>query len=475
MDPVSLAPVVPPVPQPAMPGNVPIPRSRGMIKKIGLLVFVLALIGILIFVAIKFVLPRLKGSVLPERKITLTWWGLWEDSNVVKSVIDEYSLANPNVTINYVFQSKEDYRERLTSALAKGTGPDIFRVHNSWVPMFTNELDALPATVMSQTGFSEAFYPVAARDLTTSKGIVGIPLMYDGLGLYVNDEIFSSFGRTPPTTWSEFTDTALALSVKDENGVIRQAGAAMGETSNTDHWQEILALLMLQNGADLAKPTGELAQGAMDYFTSFSSVYKIWNKSMPSSTIAFAAGKLAMLIAPSWRAHEILAQNPSLKFRVVPVPQLPKERADEPDVTYASYWFEGVWTRSKEKEEAWKFLKFLSEEATLEKLYTTASASRRFGEIYPRKNMAAKLASDPIVGGFVKLAPNAKSWYLASRTWDGKTGINSAIGKYFEDAVNAVVSQGVRNTTALETTATGVNQVLVQFGLAAPIAVPSKK
>ena len=125
---------------------------------------------------------------------------------------------------------------------------------------------------------------------------------------------------------------------------------------------------------------------------------------------------------------------------------------------------EGVWARSKNKDAAWEFLKFLSSKESLEKMYQNAAKLRLFGEPYPRSDMASLLTSDPILGALVLQAPNAQSWYLASRTFDGPTGINSQISKYFEDAVNAVNS-GTQADKALVTTAEGVKQVLSQYGL----------
>jgi hypothetical protein len=78
--------------------------------------------------------------------------------------------------------------------------------------------------------------------------------------------------------------------------------------------------------------------------------------------------------------------------------------------------------------------------------------------------MANLLTTHPILGSLVKQAPGAQSWYLASRTFDGPTGINSLLSKYFEDAVTAVVS-GKEADRSLETVAAGVSQVLSQYRL----------
>ncbi|KKQ92158.1 MAG: N-Acetyl-D-glucosamine ABC transport system,sugar-binding protein [Microgenomates group bacterium GW2011_GWC1_39_7b] len=451
------------IPQPQQPINPsilpPLPK-RGFPK-----IFIWIGLGIVILVLI-FVIFRLFSKSTPK-SAAIVWWGLWEEENIVSPLISEYESSHPNIKITYIKQSPQDYRERLTNALAKATGPDIFRFHNTWVPMFRADLDLLPPSIMSSAEYSKTFYPVASSDLTSGTGIVGIPLEYDALTLYVNEDIFNKAGKTPPTTWDELRNLASQLTVKDDQGTITQSGVALGRTENVDHWSEILALLMIQNGVDLSNPTGKPAEDALSFFTYFASTDGVWNVTLPPSTQAFASGKLAMYLGPSWRAFEITQANPALKFKTVPVPQLPKDNPNQPDITYATYWAEGVWSKSTKKAAAWDFLKFLSTQDSLQKLYQSESKVRSFGEPYSRIDMANLLTSHPVLGSIITQAPGAASWYLASRTFDGPTGINSQMANYFGDAINAMTDGRTTPEKALETVVEGVKQVLTQYRLIA--------
>ncbi len=429
----------------------------------------IALLGVIGFAVYKFVLPLITGS----NEVTINWWGLWEDQNIVAPLIQEYEASHPGVKIVYTNESPKDYRERLTSAIARGEGPDIFRFHNTWVPMFKKDLDSVPANVINPSDFTQNYYPVIVSDLTTSGGIAGIPLDYDALTLFINTDIFTAAGKEAPKTWDELKQIAQELTIKDERAVITQSGVALGRTENVDHWPEIVALLILQNRGSLTRPTGVLAEKAVEFYSNFSEVDGVWDATLPTSTEAFAAGKLAMYFAPSWRAFEIQQKNPNLKFKTVPLPQVAKDTPSEPNVSYATYWVEGVWNKSKNKEAAWDFLKFMSDRPQLEKFYATAAAVRGFGEPYPRIDMADLLKNHPVLGSIITLAPEAQSWYLASRTFDGPTGINTQIENYFRDGVNAV-NEGGGAESALETTATGVTQVLSQYGLVAPPSTKSR-
>lgn len=428
-------------------------RSSAGFKKILIFLLVLLILFGLGWTVFKFVLPRFQK----QKEVTLTYWGLWEPETVMKGIIADWEKANPNVKINYLQQSPKEYRERLQSALARNEGPDIFRYHLTWLPMLKNELEPLPAEVMSTAEYESAFYTVAKENLRSGTSYVGVPLGIDTLALFYNQEIFQAAGKTPPASWDELRQTAIDLTTRDESGRIQTAGVALGTTANIDHWSDILGLMMLQNGVNLANPTGSLAQDALTYYTIFNTTDRVWDETLPNSTLAFASGKVAMYFGYSWDILEIKKINPNLEFKVIPVPQLP-----DTQINWASFWVEGVSQKSENSKQAWEFLSYLSSKEVLQKIYQAESQTRLFGEIYPRADMANLLSDNPLLIPFVNQVVQAKTWYLCSRTFDN--GINDRMIKYFEDAVNAVNS-GKSSTDVLDTTAQGVSQLLSQYGL----------
>jgi ABC-type glycerol-3-phosphate transport system substrate-binding protein len=289
--------------------------------------------------------------------------------------------------------------------------------------------------------------------------------MVDGLGLYVNNQIFTATTSAVPTNWDELRKTAFSLTIRDRQGQITRAGVAMGTTNNVAHWPDILAALMLQNSVDLTKPDAtvdakgrNLGADALRFYTIFTTEDRTWDDTLPPDIIAFANGKVAMILAPSWEAHAIRQMSPKLDFSIYPFPQLSSQRK----VTWASYWAEGVSKNSKHKKEAWKFLKYLSSKEALQLMYAETSKTRAFGEIYPRRDMAGSLQDAKYVGTFVGEAPDATSWYMSSGTFDN--GINDEIISYYQNAVNAITSQQRSSPeSAIATVAKGVQQVLAKY------------
>jgi multiple sugar transport system substrate-binding protein len=372
------------------------------------------------------------------------------------AVIKDYETKNSNVSIKYSKQSYQDYRVRLQNALNSENGPDIFRYHASWVPMLRQQLSAIPTSVMSPNDYQTTFYPVAVNQLQSNGQLVGIPLMYDGLALYYNTELFETAVVTPPKTWAELRTIASQLTLKSGSTVTR-GGLAMGNATNVEHFADVLALLILQNGGDLSKPDSAEVRDALLFYTNFINTDQVWSASLPSSTVAFSRGDAAMMIAPSWRAHEIKAMNPDLKFATTPVPQLSDTR-----ISWATYWAEGVSGKSSKKDESWKFLKYLSSKEVQQKLYADQAKARSFGELYSRKDLANELAGDPLTSAFMQDAPYAKGWQMSSYTHDD--GANDQIIKYYEDAITAL-NEGESIEDVQATLTQGVSQVLRQYGI----------
>jgi multiple sugar transport system substrate-binding protein len=397
-----------------------------------------------------------RGSTPSDETITLTYWGLWEPSEVLQSVFTDFESQNPGIKINYEQQKSQDYRERLQTALSQGSGPDVFRYHHSWLTMIGPELAPIPKDILTTQNYESTFYPVTKDWLKGKNGYLGIPLEIDGLGLYYNQAIFDAAGKIPPKTWEELRLTAKQLTVLNGEQ-IQRGGVALGTTNNVEHWPDILGVMLLQNGADPQKPNNKNGQDALTFYTLFTTMDKVWDESMPPSSYAFATEKVAMMIAPSWRAFDVHDLNPDLKFAIAPLPQLP-----DTNLNWASFWVEGVNNRAaKDKQTAaWKLLLFLSQKETLRNLYASQSTVRLFGEPFSRLDMADQLTGDPYVGAYVNAAPTMKSWYMCSFTHDN--GVNDQIIKYYEDAVNKVVG-GEAAAKALVTAEEGINQVLTKY------------
>jgi multiple sugar transport system substrate-binding protein len=432
--------------------------------------------GVLILVLI-IVLVATSKTPKKQETVTLNYWGLWENEEIMNGVISDFEAKNPLIKVNYKRNQISNYRTRLASRLAKtGTSDnedvDIFRIHNTWIPMFKDYLASVPTSKVTSIGLDTDFFDVYAKDLKENGKWLSVPLMYDGLALFYNKDLLQKANIEVPKSWWELNEAASKLTTKNDSGTIQMAGAGIGVANgNVEHWSDILGIMMKQNGIDFAKKTNmdSNLEDALKYYASFArSGQSVWDDSLPNATELFANGKLAFYFGNSWRVFDLATLNKDLNYGITTVPQLPingditDRNAELTNIHWASYWAEGVNSKSKHQEEAWKFLEYLSSKEVLEKLYSAESQVRAFGEIYPRKSMMNELKDNVKVWPFVSVANNAESWYVASSTDDD--GLNSEMQKYFTDAINSL-NDYASNTDIMTALKNGIAQLQQKYSL----------
>lgn len=435
-------------------------------------------IGLIVFIAIivavfMFLLPRFLNS--KPTNATIVYWGAWESVVPYKTIADEFMKKNPGIKVKVEMQdikSLGKYVDRLITRANNGTGPDVFRFHNSWVTEINQILLPLPQSVVDATEVNKKYYSVVDSDLKVKGAYYGVPTHYDALALFVNPEIFKNAGiQKYPTSWDEIYTIAPQLTVKDSDGKIITAGIALGTYDNITHAPDIVSLLFLQNGANLRDLSGtqnpneaeglkqkNKAVDGLKFYTSFAKGdANVWDESMDDSSVAFAKGNLAMYIGYSWDIFQIQAINPDLKFIVLPAPHL-FERKN----TVASYWIEGVSSKTKYPKQAFEFLKFLVSKESLEQLYAQEAKTRAFGELYPRTDMADLLKSNKIIYPFVQQGKDAVSTIFSSNTYDD--AMTDSLNVYLGNAVRSVVGDNTSEESAIDTLSAGVDQVYSRYG-----------
>lgn len=430
------------------------PFSLRTILKLIIGLFVVSLIFFIVFI---FLLPNLNKS--REDRITVAYWGLFEDQETFRSLISEFEQTNPNIKIAYEKHDIKQYREKLETRIKNGTGPDIFRFHNTWLPQLSDLLLPLPEDVIKSSEFKSIFYPVAQKDLLRDGAIYGIPLEIDTLALYINSDILRSAGLATPSNWSDFINTARSLTVKDQNNKIKTAGAAMGTFDNVTHAPDLISLLLVQNGVDLSNisQNKEKAVDALNFYTAFTLLEgNVWDQTQDVAILAFSKGNLAMYFGYIRDFFTIKELNASLSFQIVAVPQLPEQ-----SLTVASYWAEGASVRSKNQKEALLFLRFLSQKDTQDKLYNEQVKQRGLGLVPGRLDLADKISSDPILSVFVNQAKSATSTFFVDGTYDA--GLNSQMNNILRDAINSILGGTLSADSAVDTLSQGVSQSLLQY------------
>ena len=419
---------------------------------------ILGLIFFIVIASLVFLFNTLKKKIVPSN-VRLVYWGLWEEESTYAPLISKYEQEHKNITIEYKKQVPVDYREKIIARSKDGSGPDLFRFHNTWVPMLHDVLSPIPKGIMSNDEFKKTFYTVADEDLRVGNAYYGIPLYIDDLVLLYNDDFYKKVGITgPPRTWDDVITYAKQLTVPDESGNPITAGIALGTANNIEHFTDILGWMLLQNGVNLKDVSTTEGEQVLKRYREFAEPpTPVWSETMTNSVAAFTSEKVAMIFAPSWEIANIRSVNGELNMKVAQLPILPGET--EP-FSIANYWVEGVSKTSKHQKEAWEFMKYLSSKESETTMFDLQKKARGTGLSYSRVDLKESLLQNEESASIIAQAPYLKSIPTISRTYDN--GLNDEINKYLEDAVNNAIS-GVSYGEAMDRANDGIQSVLEKY------------
>lgn len=431
-------------------------------KQKKLIIILSGVAGILLILNIILALMLLSSSPSTPEAVELTYWGFWEDEATMHPILEKYEAENSGVKIKYSLQPLRNYESRVYTRLTQSLETDepvadIVMIHNSWLPKFESYLSPLPSTIMDRETYAKEFYPTALDDFTgRDEQLYAIPMQIDGLMVIYNKKLLAQAGyTTPPTDWDSFMEAAYILTKRDSTEKISQSGLAIGTARNIIHATDILSYFFLQNKAEIMNEertavnlTSERAVIAFDTYTSFaSSEQATWAAYLPEDVTLFQRGELAMMFGTTWRALDIIASGAEIEFGLAPMPILPTNE----EVYYSTYWAHAVSKTSQNSQEAWKFLKFLSEPEQQRRIHQNSAKTRTFGEPYSRVSMNEELKAEEYTTAIALMAPYMKSWQMGEQEY---------VDGLLRDAITEVAENERNISSVLRETEEQINEKL---------------
>lgn len=426
-----------------------------------------------------FITPAEQQALQP---IELTWWGAEDEPGVYNEVINDYRAMHPHITVTYRKLRKEEFEKELLNALAEDRGPDIFTIENTWITKYLPKIEPIPektkvayqylqktlnikeetiteirenisfTPLQVKDGFLDAVY----NDVVRNEKIYGLPLSMDTLVMFYNRDLLNNAGiPLPPTNWLSLQQNVKTLTYQDKNGALIQSGAALGTGTNIAYSTDILSLLMMQNGARMTIG-GQVTFGlvpediniknynpgpeAIRFYTDFSNpsreVYT-WNDTFPSSLDAFAQGRVAMVFGYFSDINYLEAKRSGkLNYVAAKVPQI----EGRPEVNFARYTVNTVSKKSKNINEAWDFVQFITKKAEAQKYLKTTGKPTAL-----RSLVADQQASDKLKV-FADQLLTGRSWYTGKDVEAMYQNFNLMIemvrkGQTLKDAVDLAVQK----------------------------------
>jgi len=107
--------------------------------------------------------------------VELEFWGVFDDSSIYAPLIESFNQENKHITINYYKKNSETYEKDLLEAMATGRGPDIYMIHNTWIPRYEEKLLGVPSELITIKDFQENFVDVVYKDFIVDGYIAALP------------------------------------------------------------------------------------------------------------------------------------------------------------------------------------------------------------------------------------------------------------------------------------------------------------
>ncbi|HYF29212.1 MAG TPA: extracellular solute-binding protein [Candidatus Paceibacterota bacterium] len=294
-----------------------------------------ALLGLVLF-------ATFQGFGRTEQDIgTVVIWGTLSKRQVDPALTELKTLHKEFAGVSYVEKSPDTLDADIANAIASGSGPDLVLLNQEHLVAERARLNVIPSASISERVYRDTYLPIFDIYLTEG-GTYGIPLLVDPLVLYYNRSALENAGVvTPPATWEAIAGLAPSLTRLTDAQTVSRSTIGMGTYENVTNAHALLSTLFFQAGQTITARTAQgirstlgteagsalgvpTAESALTFYTEFANPGKTvytWNRSLPTSRLAFATGDVVFYPGFASERTTIAATNPNLTFDVAAIPQ----------------------------------------------------------------------------------------------------------------------------------------------------------
>ena len=364
----------------------------------------------------------------PDSKGPLTVWVMGDSGTNFEKLVAPFTKST-GIAVKVVAIPWDSVNQKLTTAVASGSGPDVVQIGLSSLRTFADAgaLMNLNKKLSTYPNLAAGkFEKGVAGKATSIKGkIVSVPWIADTRVLFYRSDLLKAAGiNNPPKTWAEWRADAKILT----NSATGKYGYYIPQWDNA-----LPVVLTWSAGGDVIDKNGNVDlntpafRKAVDLYTGFHADKSVPANSDFDQTQGFISGTIAMLISGPYLAKAIKNSAPDLagKWNVATLP------SGKTNTSLFAGSNLGVWHNTKKPIGSLKLLDFLSKPSTQLTWYDIS------GDLPTVKAALSnsQFRSDPLVKVYTEQLKNARLLPLISN-YDG--GLGTSILK----ALNSIVLAG---------------------------------
>ncbi len=351
-----------------------------------------------------------------DSREVVTFWAMGFEGEIVAQLLPEFERTHPGIRVELQQLPWTAAHEKLLTAYAGDSTPDLCQLGNTWIPEFAalGALEPLDIRLSGSTVIDIADYFQGIWNTNVIDGrVYGAPWYVDTrLPYYRRDLLLAAGFAQPPTTWLEWRKAMAAI--KANAG---PKGYAILLPLN--EFEPLLALA-LQQDDPLLRDRGRHGNFRSAGFRRTLAFYQEmfdrgWAPQVSNNQISnvwdeFDKGMYSFYISGPWNIAEFKKRIPAQRqdeWMTMPLPG-----PNGPGASIAGGSSLVLFRASKHKQAAWQLLEYLSD------VRTQARFQALTGDLPPRRTVwnDPRLANDPHAKAFrqqlerVKPTPKVPEW-----------------------------------------------------------------
>jgi multiple sugar transport system substrate-binding protein len=384
-----------------------------------------------------------------EEKKVVTFWAMGSEGENLAPFLLEFESENKDISINLQSIPWSSAHDKLLTAYAGGSTPDMCQLGNTWVP----ELYAMNALVnldsfllKSKIVSREKYFDGIWETNIINNSLFGIPWYVETRALFYRSDLLLQEGiKNPPQTWDEFLDVAKALT-KDTNGdgITDQYGIFLPINPNLEPTE---VYFIFQNDGEILRyndlysnlESQEVIEALNFYLEFFKKGYSpIEQNRITNLYQAFQSGFIGMFINGPWNINQIRTRFPDFeeKWSVAPLPMKKNRNSNAGGSSLV------IFKNCKNLDAAWKLIEFLSQVRIQREFYKATSDLPSVKQAWED----SVLLNDPKIKAFYTQLQSAKPFPKIPE-WEQ---IANKMGQWVEMAIfnKLTLEQAVKNMTS---------------------------
>lgn len=367
--------------------------------------------------------------------IRFATWDTEDKLEIQQQLVQKFEQANPDIKVELEAYG-DNFDAKIAAGFGAGDAPDVMYMWN--YPRYKDGLEPLDKWMQEDKSFKkDNYYEALFNYNAIDKVTYGLPIGYTTHAVYFNKKIFDEKKVPYPKedwTWDEFVEIAKKLSDADK----KQYGFVFAMEPDPYDFEHYL----WGNGASYVGKDGKLAGNtngdkSVEVFTKFQKMVKdkIAIVSEGSGTKEIKSGLVGMFVSGAWSIKSL--KDEKIDFGVAPLPRFQK---DKKSVSVVNSSGMAISNKSKNKEAAWKFIKFYtSEEANKVRINTELPVLKSVAE-------SEKLVSDPVYSVFYKMLEQSEGYVPSSFKIDNWSEVSDKLAQSISLIFNPEVSADPKKT-----------------------------